>query len=64
MKTKKLNKKLVLNKTTVADLDGGQMSNVLGGTGIRTWLCSILCRLNTSNAEPCDCNTSDRSTGD
>jgi hypothetical protein len=31
MKTKKFNKKLVLNKSTIADLAGGQMNKVKGG---------------------------------
>ena len=31
MKTIKFNKKLVLNKTTVADLNGNEMKNLYGG---------------------------------
>ena len=46
MKTKAFNKRLVLNKTTVANLENGQMAGVKGG------------RRNTSWADPCDCNTS------
>ncbi|MCP5106757.1 MAG: hypothetical protein GY950_25455 [bacterium] len=31
MKLKKFNKKLLLNKKTIADLNGGEMKNALGG---------------------------------
>jgi natural product precursor len=41
MKTKKLNKKLTLNKATVADLDKAEMGNVVGG--VLTTAIRILC---------------------
>lgn len=43
MKTKTLNKKLVLNKKTVANLENKKMSVIKGGvsTGVKTcWPCS------------------------
>lgn len=46
MKRKRINKKLVLNKSTVANLEDDKMNKVRGGT------------LNTSNDDPCNCNTS------
>ncbi len=36
MKTKSLNKKMVLNKKTVADLDKNEMNTAKGGNGIYT----------------------------
>lgn len=56
MKTKKLNKKLVLNKTTVADLEGRDMNRVRGGTN-SVIVCTPTQRCNTSLADPCDCPT-------
>ena len=40
MKSKKLGKKLSLNKTTMANLDIDQMNgaNVKGGTGVSNWV--------------------------
>ncbi len=47
MKTKSLNKKLVLNKKTVADLDKNEMSTAKGGYGDRYY------------TKPLTCNTDD-----
>jgi len=45
MKTKKLDKKLVLNKKTIADLFDNEMKNVYGGASLDTcWTdCRTLC---------------------
>ncbi len=40
MKTKKFNNKLVLNKSTIADLDGNQMNKVQGGVDPWTANCT------------------------
>ncbi len=43
MKSKKFNKKLVLNKTTVSNLQETEMLNVRGGTGSFTCFWDYLC---------------------
>lgn len=45
MKTKKLSKKLSLNKLTIADLENDEMLNVNGGATITTCQCppSVSC---------------------
>ncbi|NIM13518.1 MAG: hypothetical protein GTO45_15510 [Candidatus Aminicenantes bacterium] len=56
MKTKTFARRLVLNKTTVANLEDRQLDNVRGGTW--TISCNEPC-LTTSLHEPCGCNTSE-----
>jgi len=62
MKTKAFNKRLELNKTTVANLEDRQMDKVKGGTRTIPWVCNTSwaepCNCNTSDADPCHCNTS------
>ncbi|MCP4148387.1 MAG: hypothetical protein GY757_11610 [bacterium] len=41
MKAKKLNKKLILNKKTVSNLNNEAMSDVKGGDFVHTILCPI-----------------------
>jgi hypothetical protein len=66
MKTKKFNKKLVLNKSTVADLDGRRMNEIKGGSAfcslVKTQclgattgnqICHLTCGGCTSIMEPC-----------
>lgn len=50
MKTKKLNKKLTLNKATVANLDKAEMDNVVGGV-LTTTVIRILCK-ETGECQP------------
>ena len=66
MKTKKFNKKLVLNKSTVAHLDGGRMSEIKGGSAFCTMvrtecgcattgdeICNFTCGGCTTIMQPC-----------
>ena len=48
MKTKKFSKKLTLNKSTVADLKGNDLKQVMGG---------VAGSVVTTVYLPCDCNT-------
>jgi hypothetical protein len=61
MKTKKLNKKLFLNKETIADLGNSGMNDVYGGvgttgdtyTGTFVWVfCSKICTRNACGSVP------------
>jgi natural product precursor len=55
MKTKKFEKKLSLNKKTIADLDSKEMGAVKGGYKLTIPTCIITCtRLGTiCNSNPC-----------
>lgn len=57
MKTKKITKKLVLNKTTVSNLNKLEQSNVRGGDGISTCetcdTCETYCGTCQTECLPC-----------
>jgi natural product precursor len=53
MKTKKSNKKLALNKNTIADLNRETMNLILGGTA------ETLCECHTIGAPDMSCNCED-----
>ncbi len=63
MKAKKFNKKLSLNKKTVANLNNGQMNDVLGGVHKTTttapfcqFSCVDTCRITCDCTETCTCS--------
>ena len=55
MNTKKFNKRLFLNKKTIADLNGKEMSDVYGGIG-PTWYPNT-CGPGSCIIGPSNCNT-------
>lgn len=63
MKTKKLNKKLALNKNTVADLNSGNMNKAQGGDGPTSVgvLCENTCLCPTTHGvichDTCECSS-------
>jgi len=57
MKTKKLSKKLELNKKTIADLSNSQMGKIkVGGEPTTKTLCGTVCGCVTNDAS-CTCQT-------
>ena len=59
MKRKNFNKRLVLHKSTITNLDDAKLNKARGGTFNSSVNEPCACK-NTSNADPCDCcpNTS------
>jgi natural product precursor len=64
MKTKKFDKKLSLKKNTIADLDGSEMNNLLGGVTTDTFTtdtismyitCAKFCSRNTCGSYDTRC---------
>ena len=73
MKTQKLNKKLVLNKSTVSDLSADKMERAKAGLRgpVATFSMLVLCFVCESDADPCQtvatvcpCNDNDPGSGD
>ena len=60
MKTKKLSKKLVLNKKTISNLNGDQLNQVKGGEPWTEGYCTEIC--NTADTL-CECVTWPECTG-
>jgi hypothetical protein len=55
MKTKRINKKLVLNKTTISHLGNGEMNNVQGGwTGNPYATCDYWCYISWQRTTGCE----------
>ena len=54
MKPKKLSKKLVLNKSTIADLKGVEMKELKGGGLSFLTICGDSCKPGCSDIYPCD----------
>jgi hypothetical protein len=54
MKKQTFNKKLMLNKSTVADLNHSHMSRAKGGALVATFSMLVPCYVCESDADPCD----------